>query len=207
MHSSLKGISLNLLLRNFFSGVFFLGAIYRGGIISSGDLTLTGWTLLALVAGTMVYAIHRTLLNPWIEMLRYSSIGTKVLKSNRFSSWFLSEDAIDLLVDRWDHTLHQEVDNEFKELHTNNPARYRGLSSWSDYIHLFYCSGLSIILGSIVNFFASNKVCFDIWQFTIALAFLILGLLSDFRRQYVESRCIKKPDRLILPPNETNKNG
>ncbi len=213
MNSTLKGISLNLLLRNFFAGVFFLGSIYRGGVISKGDLSLAeilaSGTLLALVAGTLVYAIHRTLFNPWIEKFRYGWLRQNIQESEWFKSLFLSEDAIDLLVNRWDNTLRQEIDEKLYEKlyeksdeksdvnNKSTAARYRGLASWADYIHLFYCSGLSITLGSLVNIILDpDTTKIDPLQLVVLITFLALGLLSDIRRQYVEDRCIGTPERL-----------
>ena len=197
MNSTLKGISLNLLLRNFFSGAFFLGSIYRGGLVSETNLNIIGFTLGALISGSIVYGIHRTLFNPWIEIIRYSKTGENIRESDWFAKYFISLQAVELLVDRWDRTLYQSEDRDFEKDYNNTASRYRGLSAWADYIHLFYCSGLSIVLGAIVTVLMSNnKLTFDTVQILAAIAFIALGLLSDFRRHYVEFRCIRQPAQL-----------
>ena len=63
MNSLLRGLSLNLLLRNFFAGVFFMGSLYRGGLFQNIGLTasegIAAGAFMALVMGSLVYGIPR----------------------------------------------------------------------------------------------------------------------------------------------------
>ena len=154
-------------------------------------------SLLALVSGAIIYSFHRTVTNPWIEILRYGWSRKAIQNAPWFRKYLLCEDAVDVLVDRWDCTLRQDVDKVGEYDFLTAPARYRGLSAWSDYIHLFYCSGISLILGSLFSCaYWWDFLTIDWLQATLIVFFLGFGFLSDVRRQYVEDRCIETPARL-----------
>ena len=179
-----------------------MGSVYRGGLFQGLNLTasegIAGGVFMALVMGSIVYGLHRTLFNPWIEILRYGWLRDRlIIKDGFFSKRMLSKEAVDTLVDRWDYTLRLEHDKDIYGKNSWKAARYRGLSAWSDYIHLFYCCGFALLFGSIINWINLGcAVSFDALQCSLILIFLFLGGLSDVRRQYVEDRCIPEPKRL-----------
>lgn len=178
MSDAIKSFSFEILLRNFFSGVFFLAAFYRATGFSSSEVKQVVAALpllipLSLALGIATYALHRSLLNPFYDLLhcRPFVIGL------RDKCAFMNRDAARHMVNRW--LVLGPVGSEQAKIQFE-------LKKWSDYIHFQYGSFLSITLGAASGWYFNDKVVFDLGVAVIAAVFFLAASLSDWRRHFIE---------------------
>ena len=132
MNDTLKSFSFDILLRNFFSGFFFLASFYRAygldlkGLEKISD-SIPVLFAISLAVGLAVYALHRSLLNPiydWVHCW-------KLIKWLRTKAPLMCIEAVEMMVRRWDAVSGDE---------SEEVKRHKELKRWSDYIHFLYSS-------------------------------------------------------------------
>ena len=179
MQDIVKSFPLGVLLRNFFAGVFFiLGYIKAAGVpeqIKSIDgSTITLGISVALVSGVTVYAIHRSIFNPLLELIRYS----KCARVCRIYAPLMSQGAAKAMLARWDASSNGGAPHK---------ARFDAMNSWADYIHLLYSSSLCLAAGSFLGWLENDpRPGFSGTLLSIGLLMFISGFVSDWRRHYME---------------------
>jgi hypothetical protein len=192
MSDFFKNLTLGHLLRNFFAGVIFVGSYLRAEgkswPKSSDEMTL--WAVVALTAGIVAYALHRSLINPLVESL-YRAKWQKSKKDLTGKSGLSAREK----EIRW--TLGK---NTFLE---KRAAIAQHLSAWADYIHLLYCSVICLVAGAglgwvnselgtralrvgICEWFKRGFGQIDIFLVVIGLVLLLAALVADFQRHRVE---------------------
>lgn len=165
--------SLQILLRNFFSGIVFLISFGRS-FGPESFATLRDYQLIlaatALAAGVITYAIHRALLEPIIASIRYAFLGT-----TKTPLW--SEAALNALKDRW---LASKNDESWEQCFQKH------LELWADYLHLLYTSFLAVMIGSaMAALYHPHQLAWAPDLVALALLLLVAAVVGDLRRHAV----------------------
>lgn len=194
MDSILKAFNISFLLRNAFSGIFFVIAYYTASHnpleLSNINLTtlLTIVLPVALFAGVTAYGILRSLLYPFIEYFFGSDFG----KAWRKCIPLISDSTIGTLLWRWNQddkamTFDRE---QIKEINQN-------LNVWGDLIYLQYNSALCIALGAGVGVIIDPSRHCPYWPLIVLAGLLLLAaFVSNWRHHSVL-------DRIRNPTNRT----
>ncbi len=184
MDELLKSFSIGFLLRGMFSGVFFVLAYCVATLgdpkhfINSGNIFTVALPV-ALVAGVIVYGLHRSLVFPLVEW----GFNSNWARGKRAEWWTLiSKNTIKALAKRCD----EKCDDPNKKF--SERAKYMEL--WADYIHLQYTSGWCIIAGSITGAIISDGNILNHpingWLCAAVILFFIAALSSNWRSHSVD---------------------
>ena len=185
-------ITVGLIFRHFVSGAVFVAAYYfaldRGQVVENLTTALekhsTGLAITSLLAGTLIYTLHRSITNPAIEVLRHGIVKRATKDENqekpdnvsRLRSFLMPKSVEKLMFDRW----------EAGEQYHPTPAH---ISSWGDYVHLQYTVTIAMILGPLAAYLLdSNRIGWH-WNgliFWTAVIFFLSGLYTDCRKHIVE---------------------
>jgi hypothetical protein len=190
MDSILNAFNISFLLRNAFSGIFFVIAYYVASHnpqeFSKIDLTtlLSVGLPVALFAGVTAYGILRSLLYPFIEYFFGSNCG----KAWRQSIPLISASTIGMLLWRWgqDNEATTFDRDRIKEINEH-------LNVWSDLIYLQYNSALCIALGAWVGAVIDpGRHCPYFPLIVLAVLLLLAAFVSNWRHHSVLDR-IRNP--------------
>ena len=180
MDALLKSFSIGFLLRCVFSGGFFVLS-YRVASLGTPALSefeSTGLFALALpmalFAGVTVYGLHRSLVYPIIEL----GMNSSVAKALRAKAPLISKPTITLLLQQWDRAAEEDK---------RDIERAKHISTWGDFAHLQYASGLCIALGSMARV-VSVSAKYEVSWLLVCLAsvFFIAALLADWRLHAIQ---------------------
>jgi len=185
-------ITVGLIFRHCISGAVFVAAYYYAqdsaktveNLLSAIEKHGTGLGIVALLAGTLIYSLHRAITNPMLEALRHFVIWLSTL------SWWLRwirilimPDAVRKLMEsRWDAG-------------ENFQPTTGHITSWGEYIHMQYTAALAMIFGSAAAHFLGGfsadwpTQCLLTWT---AVIFAAAGFHSDCRKQLVEEKYYEK---------------
>ena len=179
MEAFLKSFPLGFLLRSAFSGVFFVVSFCAASPnlvkINSDNIFSIGLPF-ALIAGVIVYGLHRSLIYPWIEWALNAN-WAKNLREKCLP--LISKNSIKTLADSWD----AKSNNGKDKLH----KRGEQLAVWADYAHLQYASSLCIILGAFSSTLISDsqyEMCRPL--FWLIIIFAVAAFVSDWRWHSVQ---------------------
>ncbi len=144
METVLKAFPFQLICRGVFPGGFFVVSYIvasKGwcGLKNIDKDSISSWLLTAVFSGVMVYILHRSLLYPLVEY----SFDRWYVKANRCKCRKCCPPISKRTTVRrlaWWSTGERKFPDE-------NIASH--LTTWNDYVHLQYASGLCIISGAI----------------------------------------------------------
>jgi hypothetical protein len=189
MDKLLERSALGAIFRHLISGlVFTMAAIYVNTTnhnefcnIASNNYSILA--VVSLVAGTLIYGLHRGLSNPISEYGVYAITTWSWLKWTRCV--FFPTPCLDSLVKRWEARRATE-----KDIWLKHKVITDHIMSWADYIHLLYTSAFAVWLGSLTLFATCNynEIEFD-WLIFLSGFVLLLGAgVNDARKYIAEER-------------------
>ena len=189
-------LTVALIFRHFVAGAVFVMAFCYAkqhnaafsALAENLNKYATAVGIIALLAGTLIYTLHRSITNPLIEWLRHVVInfakrepkkGEQIVAKG-FRKWldsfFMPESVHSLMEKRW------EAGEKFC------PSSEH-ISSWGDYVHLQYTTAIAMLLGSCVayRFRGSSGSWGASWDvIAIAFVFVASGFYTDCRKHLVE---------------------
>jgi len=186
----LNAFNISFLLRNAFSGIFFVIAYYVASHSPLEFSKIDVTTLLsialpvALFAGVTAYGILRSLLYPFIEYF----FGTGFGMAWRQCIPLISDSTIGTLLWRWDQDdKAMTFDRErIKDINKH-------LNDWSDLIHLQYNSALCIALGAGLGVVIDpGRHCPYYPLIVLAVLLILSAFVSNWRHHSVLDR-IRNP--------------
>lgn len=162
-----------IFLRYYVCGfVFILTVFYSFGWYPTiKDLKIGEYLLIPLIPGTIVYTIHRNLVNVLIEWMRRCIQDKK--------EWFITGDEWKGMIFRWG-------DGKDTQLNT--------IKNWGDHVQMLYSTGLSVLFaGTLTSFFDTSvrEYKFSWAIFVVCLFFYIVGFFADIRKQTAETKLMK----------------
>jgi|GEM_PF-3912896 len=184
-------LTVSVIFRHFISGAVFVAAFYFAKnkyeavdkISEHLKENATAIGAAALLTGTLIYSLHRSITNPILEVLRHLVIWITTQKKGRWVRHFIMPSSVErLMFARW------EAGKEYRP----TPAH---ISSWGDYVHLQYTTAIALVLGSYVAFHFDTsptewKSSSDlVW---VAAIFGLSGFYTDCRKHVVELKCYKE---------------
>ena len=184
-------ITVGLIFRHFISGAIFIAAFYysQSPTKALDQLSValkehgTGLGITALLTGTLIYSLHRSITNPIMEVLRHFTVWLSGCSLFCWLRWLIMPTMVkDLMFKRW------EAGEEYRP----SPAH---ISSWGDYVHLQYTTAIAVVLGSYTAYHLGAAS--DGWHpakdlLWIAGIFLVSGFYTDCRKHVVEMECYGK---------------
>lgn len=178
MEKLFGSLSLGVVLRHFLSGTFFfLSYFYSIGtkaqeLPSIYATKATSLIIPSILIGITIYALHRSLVNPLIEVLRHLMLKGR----GKFSKFLFPDAPLNGLLQRWLFTANADKISE-------------RVIAWADYIHFLYTSSIAISFGSLLPYWAADDSKDWGANYTliiIVVIFSVSGLLNDLRKQIAE---------------------
>jgi hypothetical protein len=198
MESLLKSLSISFLLRSLFAGVFFVIS-YQVAECGIKDLVPKDFSSLfsvvlpvSLFAGFTIYALHRALLYPFVELFLDNT------KEKRNSYPLISDTSVDALNKIWE--MESKKGEETQEC-------ARRLAMWADITHFHYLSALCIVAGAVFGLIIASSNNQPCWSFIsknyhpycpliiLAITFTVAGLTSDWRLKRVRERILESRNK------------
>ena len=180
MDTILKSFSLSFLLRSVFAGAFFVLSFCvaaKGGknplIIDSSNVFTVGLPF-ALIAGVVVYGIHRSVLYPLAEWILNADWAKR-----RRKKWqtLISKNSIEHLVTDWDLRAKAEKREQY---------RAQQIVIWADYVHFQYVSAWCIAFGGWTGMVIEGGRYQVQWPlFWLTGMFLVAATISNWRSHSV----------------------
>lgn len=178
-------VTIGLVFRHFISGTVFIASFY----ISSGNVNeLTKnfdgnkivLATISIIVGSLLYSIHRAIMNPLFDRLRHRLLGF-----DRWKERIFPKEHRNFMLQRWEYT--RAIKSEANHIY-----------DWGDYVALLYTSFLAVITGSFsaAKFSSSaSHYSFDWKLISIACIFLISGFVTDCRKHIIEEELYSKEQR------------
>jgi hypothetical protein len=176
MNQVLNSFTIKDLLRNLFSGIFFVVSFVCFTCkkdlfeIFNNQTLFTIAVPFSLFIGVVIYSLHRSLFYPWLEYLFDSRFGKKL--RNRMP--LLSTSSFEIIIWRWGQ---EKFPTEISINKVNE-----NLNKWADYIHFQYsssiCTFCGIFLGSLSNHCRNPHSWLLIF---IGFLLFFAALVSDWR--------------------------
>jgi hypothetical protein len=177
MDSIIKSFSIGDLLRNLFSGIFFvisysLVACNPQRVISVDAVSIfTLGVPIGLFAGVVIYGFHRSLFYPFLEWI-FNLISVKKFREK---VPLISKNSMSIILWRWEQSKFPD-DINLSKINSH-------LNRWADYIHFQYtssfCTLAGIIFGLIIK--PSCSIMHLALLLFISLLLLIAAFVSDWR--------------------------
>ncbi len=201
MEKLFSSFSIELLLRSFFAGLFFLLSfdiasrgierfekIATSTILPSTDAKI-GLLFKATVIGFFLYGIHRSVIYPFIELLFSSKCGSKFCGSSQIEQ----KPDSDGLADRVFESIRELWDMQVSCDDCPNPNRSLHIRSWANWIHQQYVSAWAIVAGAVAHAWIKFKiasVCYPLLSMCAVLLFA--AIYSDVRLRRMRNHLKKK---------------
>jgi hypothetical protein len=168
-------LSPGLLLRSLFSGVFFVIAFVvahsgKDALALPGAIDSFATALgISLIAGVIVYTIHRSVIYALIESLINSTRAHRI----REHVPLIGRNTIQVLLTQWKNSSKKDE---------GLLKRAEHFSTWADYAHLQYTSAICIWLGSWFGTVLGQKETELYCPLAIlSVFFFIAALVADWR--------------------------
>jgi hypothetical protein len=185
----LKGFPLAMIFRSIVPGGLFLFALWisypESQLIAEidGKDLIVKWLPIAVLAGTAAYAIHRSMIFPWIEAL-FDSKGAENCRKQGEWSRLIGDKTLARLFTQWRLSA--------KDKKQPREAIWRHVGTWADYTHLQYASAQCVIVGMLYGRISGGAVPTSM---AILAALLALGSLSsDWRLHTIVAKAITETD-------------
>lgn len=171
MEKFLGKFDLNVLLRNFLSGVVFLWGLHSYfDNLNIYSMDISRLVVLSALNGIIVYSIHRNLPFYYIfELNTCKKAGFDDYAKYKTAVWFKRDD------------------KKFKTI-------FEGLHEWGSQIHFLFCLSWSLILSALLIFF-KYMFCFSICRSSalldclmnigLAIIFFIVGCIGNSNNENV----------------------
>lgn len=174
-----NAFNFSTLLRYFFGGFFCIASFQIGRsshIECLSEINITNTLFFSLLVGAPIYALHRAILYPVIELLLSS-----IFKHHPNKNILISDHTIKYILDIWDL-------DKAENLH-------KKATIWADNTHLLYSIGWNIYAGLLgIKLLDWNKQDIQFfWHLTlIGLMLLLSGIVSDIRLRVIRTKIINK---------------
>lgn len=186
MVKTLETLSLAELLRYFFCGGVFVYAYRysRGAHGLPATDSSAALFFVALLAGSIIYAVHRSLLYPTLSRAAlWLALGLRPrsrIGARHFNPFKPLEGEAIRDEARWK----RRQDKKGIQPH---------LDEWASQVHLLYCVAWATALGSVVaNSFevdsGAGKAQFSLFLFLVIAVSLVAAFSADYRRRWFEER-------------------
>lgn len=187
MDELLKSFQVGILLRSVFAGVFFVISFCTASPnlieINSDNIIRIGLPF-ALIAGVIVYTLHRSIAYPWIEWGCCAEWAKKLRKT---CLPLISSNSVQKLADKWDAKSQTDEGKSCK--------RSEQAAVWADYAHMQYTAAWCIILGaSISTMISDTQNHFYSPLIWMTVVFFVAALVSDWRLHSVQEKLPKLPE-------------